>query len=81
MSTIPNYNRIKEVLREQGRSNRWLSTKIDRNESTVSRWCSNVQQPDVETLFKIARVLGVSARELLAEGPLEEEGGDYHGVP
>jgi len=58
-------NRIKEVLREQGRTNKWLSTQIDRNEVTVSRWCQNTQQPDLETIYRIAQVLGVHVCDLL----------------
>lgn len=60
-------NRIKEVLKSQGRTNKWLAAQLGRNEVTVSRWCRNSQQPDLETLFEIARVLGVPARELLVE--------------
>lgn len=58
-------NRIKDVLREQGRTNKWLSAQIDRNEVTVSRWCQNTQQPDLETLYRIARVLSVDVCDLL----------------
>lgn len=58
-------NRIKDVLREQGRTNKWLSAQIDRNEVTVSRWCQNTQQPDLETLYRIARVLSVPVCDLL----------------
>ena len=61
------YNRIREVLREQGRTNKWLAAQLDKNEVTVSRWCRNVQQPDLETLYQIATILGIHARELLAE--------------
>lgn len=66
---MPNkaYNRIKEVLREQGRTNKWLAAQLEKNEVTISRWCRNVQQPDLETLYQIAAVLGVSARELLVQ--------------
>ena len=60
-------NRIKEVLREQGRTNKWLAAQMDKTEVTVSRWCRNVQQPDLETLFRIARTLNVRVSELLVE--------------
>ena len=60
-------NRIKEVLREQGRTNKWLSAQLGKNEVTVSRWCRNVQQPDLETLYRIARTLGVGICVLLVE--------------
>lgn len=60
-------NRITDVLRKQGRTNKWLSGQIDRNQVTVSRWCRNVQQPDLETLYKIAELLSVHICELLTE--------------
>ena len=60
-------NRIKEVLREQGRTNKWLSAQLGKNEVTVSRWCRNVQQPDLETLYRVARTLGVGVCALLVE--------------
>lgn len=61
-------NRIKAVLRGQGRTNKWLSQQIDRNEVTVSRWCRNVQQPDLDTLFRIAELLSVDVCDLLVRG-------------
>lgn len=60
-------NRINEVLREQGRTNKWLSAQLGKNEVTVSRWCRNLQQPDLETLYRVAHLLGVPARDLLVE--------------
>lgn len=61
------YNRIKIVLIEQERSSKWLAEKIDKDKSTVSRWCTNDMQPSLETLFQIAEILGVSVTELLNE--------------
>lgn len=58
-------NRIKVVLVEQNRTNKWLSEKIDRNRTTVSRWCTNEMQPSLETLVEIAEILQVDVRELL----------------
>lgn len=58
-------NRIKVVLVEQSRTNKWLSERIDRNRTTVSRWCTNEMQPSLETLVEIAEVLNVDVRELL----------------
>lgn len=58
-------NRIKVVLVEQSRTNKWLSERIDRNRTTVSRWCTNEMQPSLETLVEIAAVLNVDVRELL----------------
>jgi DNA-binding XRE family transcriptional regulator len=59
------YNRIKVVLAEKGRTNIWLAETLGMNKSTVSKWCTNDIQPSMETLFEIARVLEVDAKELL----------------
>mgnify|MGYP003178272180 FL=1 len=58
-------NRIKLVLVEKKRTNKWLSEQMGVNPSTVSKWCTNTSQPDLETLFRIAEVLNVDVRELL----------------
>jgi putative transcriptional regulator len=59
------YNRIKAVLAEKGQTNIWLAEKLDKNKTTVSKWCTNDVQPTMETLFEIAEVLGVEAKDLL----------------
>ncbi|XOV68694.1 MAG: helix-turn-helix transcriptional regulator [Fluviicola sp.] len=58
-------NRLKVVLAEQGRTNKWLAEQLGKNTATVSRWCTNEMQPSLETLTEIAEVLGVDVRELL----------------
>jgi DNA-binding XRE family transcriptional regulator len=58
-------NRIKVVLAEQSRTNKWLSEKIGKNRTTVSRWCTNEMQPSLETLVQIAEILNIDVRELL----------------
>lgn len=58
-------NRLKVVLVEQGRTNKWLAEKLGKNTTTVSRWCTNEMQPSLETLDQIAEVLNVDIRELL----------------
>ncbi|OEK06027.1 transcriptional regulator [Flavivirga aquatica] len=59
------YNRIKAVLAEQGKTNNWLADELEMNRTTISKWCRNEMQPRVETLFQIAKVLGIDVRELL----------------
>ena len=61
------YNRIKIVLLEQERTSKWLAEKIEKDKSTVSRWCTNDMQPSIETLFQIAEILKVSPKELINE--------------
>ena len=61
------YNRIKAVIAEKGKTNNWLAEKMNVNRATVSKWCTNLMQPSVESLFKIAETLDVDVRELLVK--------------
>lgn len=65
MTSKKNYNRIRVVLAEQDRTNKWLAEKIGKNRTTVSRWCTNDMQPSIETLAEVAEILDVDVRELL----------------
>ena len=58
-------NRLKLVLVEKKRTNKWLSEQLGSNPSTVSKWCTNSSQPDLETLIKIAALLEVNVQDLL----------------
>lgn len=58
-------NRLKVVLAEKKRTNKWLCEQLGVNPSTVSKWCTNSSQPDLQTLVKIARLLEVTVDELL----------------
>ena len=65
MSTKKHINRIRVVLAEQDRTNKWLAEKIRKNRTTVSRWCTNDMQPSLETLVEMAKILDVDVRELI----------------
>lgn len=58
------YNRIKIVLAEKEKSAKWLAEQLDKDKSTVSRWCTNDMQPSIETFYEIAKILDVEVREL-----------------
>ena len=58
-------NRIKAVLAERQRTNRWLATQMGKSENTISRWCSNKSQPSIAQLQEIANLLDVDIRVLL----------------
>lgn len=58
-------NRIKVVLAEKQRTNRWLAEQMGKSENTVSRWCSNKSQPSIVQLQEIANLLDVDIRVLL----------------
>ncbi|EFC71321.1 helix-turn-helix transcriptional regulator [Prevotella sp. oral taxon 299] len=58
-------NRLKLILVEQGKTNRWLAEQLGKTEHTVSRWCQNKTQPSMIQLGEIARVLDVDVRLLI----------------
>ncbi|WP_302613831.1 helix-turn-helix transcriptional regulator [uncultured Bacteroides sp.] len=58
-------NRIKVVLVEQNKTGKWLAKKLQKNEATISRWCSNTSQPSLEMLVEIARILDIDVRDLI----------------
>lgn len=58
------YNRIKIILAENDKSAKWLAEKLDKDKSTVSRWCTNDMQPRIETFYQIAQILDIEVREL-----------------
>lgn len=64
-------NRIKVVLAERKRTNKWLAAELDKDPATVSKWCTNTAQPCLETLLEIARVLEVDVKDLLNSSKTE----------
>mgnify|MGYP001514087130 FL=1 len=58
-------NRIKLVLIEKKRTSKWLSEQMGVNPSTMSKWCTNISQPDIASLLKIADLLEVDIKELI----------------
>lgn len=58
-------NRLKVVLVEKKRTGKWLASKLKKDPATVSKWCTNTSQPDLQTLTKIAFLLGVEVRDLI----------------
>ena len=64
MNDMQDVNRLKLVLVEQKKTSKWLSEELGVSQSTVSKWCTNSSQPDIETLAKISRRLNVGVEEL-----------------
>ena len=58
-------NRLKAVLAEQNKTNKWLSEQLNKNETTISRWCTNEVQPSIENLVTIADLLAIDVKELI----------------
>lgn len=62
---MANLNRIKVVLVEKDKTGKWLSEQLGKSTCTVSKWCKNTVQPDLNTLDKIAKLLDVDVSYLL----------------
>lgn len=58
-------NRIKLVLVEKKKTNKWLAEKLGKDQTTISKWCTNSSQPDINNLIKISKLLEVDVSELL----------------
>lgn len=58
-------NRIRVVLAEKDKTNKWLSEKVGKSQVTVSRWCSNDHQPSLQDLKIIAEALDVDIKDLI----------------
>ena len=60
-------NRLKVVLAEKKRTNKWLAEQLGKSTCSVSKWCQNTVQPDLQTLDKISRLLDVNIKDLLVD--------------
>ncbi|MDM1503782.1 helix-turn-helix transcriptional regulator [Myroides marinus] len=58
-------NRLKVVLVEKSKTNRWLAEQLGKSEVTISRWCTNEVQPSIETFLQMAQILNIDIKELL----------------
>lgn len=65
MNMTKGINRLKVVLAEKKKTNRWLANQLGKDEGTVSKWCTNTMQPNLETLRETAMLLDVNVTELL----------------
>ena len=69
MESKKDLNRIKVMLAEKKKTNKWLASALGVNAATVSKWCTNSSQPSLETLMKIAELLEVNYSELIRVEP------------
>ncbi len=58
-------NRIKAVLADKGKTNKWLAEQLDKDPATVSKWCTNACQPSLEMMMTVARILDVEMNDLV----------------
>ena len=67
-------NRLKLLLVEKKKTSKWLSEQLGITQSTVSKWCTNTSQPDMETLPRIAKLLNVGVEDLYNKTFMESVG-------
>lgn len=60
-------NRIKEVLEEKGIKQKWLAEQLGKSYNMVNSYTQNRQQPRIEVLFDIAKILKIEPKELLSD--------------
>ncbi len=58
-------NRLKAVLAEQNKTNKWLAEQLNKNETTISHWCTNEIQPSMDTFIAIAKLFSIDVRDLI----------------
>ena len=58
-------NRIKVMLVEKKRTNKWLAERLGKDPAPISKWVTNVSQPSLENLIEIAKLLEVDIKELI----------------
>ena len=66
-------NRIKAVLVEQDKSQKWLAEQLGKSFSTTNAYCCNRQQPKLDTLYRIAQLLSVELKELIVDNTKNEK--------
>ena len=58
-------NRLKVVLAEKKKTNKWRAEQLGKDPATISKWCTNSAQPNLENLVEIAKCLEVTVNDLI----------------
>ena len=64
-------NRLKLLLVEKKKTGKWLAEQLGKDQTTVSKWCTNTVQPSLDTLLQIANLLEVDVRDLIVSSKTE----------
>ena len=59
MEEARDLNRLKVILAEKKKTNKWLAEQLGCAPTTVSKWCTNSSQPSLESIEKIANLLDI----------------------
>jgi transcriptional regulator with XRE-family HTH domain len=60
-------NRLKVVLAEKKKSNKWLAEQLGKDQAAISKWCTNSSQPSLEMLIEISKCLNVPIQDLVRQ--------------
>ena len=60
-------NRLKVVLAEKKKSNKWLAEQLGKDQAAISKWCTNSSQPSIDMILRIAELLNVDYTELICK--------------
>lgn len=71
---IRELNRLKVVLAEKKRTNKWLAEQLGKDQTTISKWCTNSSQPDLGNLMQIAKILDVELTDLVRFEEFKNDG-------
>ena len=63
--TTEHLNKLKIILAEKNKTNKWLAEKLSKDQGTISKWCTNTCQPDLKSLMRIAQLLEVNLDDLV----------------
>ena len=58
-------NRLKVVLAEKGMTNKQLAEILNKAPAVISKWVTNVAQPNVKMFIQLAKILNVKVDNLL----------------
>lgn len=73
MTSFEQMNRIKEVLEEKGIKQTWLAEQLGKSYNMVNAYVQNRQQPRIEVLYDIAKILDVNVKELLIDSDINND--------
>ena len=65
MEDTRDLNRLKVILADKKRTNKWLAEQLGCAPTTVSKWCTNSSQPSLEMIERIANLLDIDYTELI----------------
>ena len=65
-------NRIKTVLVDKGKTNKWLAEQLGKDPATISKWCTNQSQPSLVMMMTIAKLLQVELSDLVRLEEIED---------